>query len=63
MGDMNDYYALNVGYNKFIIDKRYTNLKPCGDGSYGFVASADDSVTGMVAYMYVQIHLYIYEYE
>lgn len=35
-----------VGYNKFYIDRRYTNLKPCGDGSYGFVASALDTVTG-----------------
>jgi len=23
---------------------RYTNLKPIGDGSYGFVCAADDSV-------------------
>ena len=35
-----------VGYNKFYIDRRYTDLKPCGDGSYGFVASALDTVTG-----------------
>jgi len=25
---------------------RYTNLKPIGDGSYGFVCAADDSVRG-----------------
>jgi len=36
----------NCGYNKFFIDERYTNLRPIGDGSYGFVASAVDTVTG-----------------
>ena len=40
------FYAVQVGYNKFFIDRRYTNLRPCGDGSYGFVASAVDTVTG-----------------
>jgi hypothetical protein len=46
MGDKSTYHSLTVGYNKFFIDKRYTNLKPCGDGSYGFVASAHDQITG-----------------
>jgi mitogen-activated protein kinase 1/3 len=41
-----NFYSVQVGYNKFYIDRRYTNLRPCGDGSYGFVASAQDSVTG-----------------
>jgi mitogen-activated protein kinase 1/3 len=44
------YYYVTVGYNRFYIDERYTDLKPCGDGSYGFVASAVDKLTGrMVA--------------
>ena len=46
MGDKSNYHSLSVGYNKFFIDKRYINLKPCGDGSYGFVASAYDVITG-----------------
>jgi hypothetical protein len=46
MGDKSQYHSLSVGYNKFFIDKRYVNLKPCGDGSYGFVASAYDVITG-----------------
>ena len=41
-----DYHAVQVGYNRFYIDKRYTQSKPAGDGSYGFVASALDTVTG-----------------
>lgn len=40
------YHTLQVGYNKFTIDERYHTLKPIGDGSYGFVVSAVDSVTG-----------------
>ena len=47
MGDPSTYHSLSVGYNKFFIDKRYINLKPCGDGSYGFVASAYDITTGI----------------
>ena len=42
----NEFHTLQVGYNKFYIDKRYVNLRPCGDGSYGFVASAEDTITG-----------------
>jgi serine/threonine protein kinase len=40
------YHSLTVGYNRFFIDQRYSNLKPIGDGSYGFVVSATDRVTG-----------------
>lgn len=40
------YHTVSVGYNSFYIDQRYRNLKPIGDGSYGFVASATDTVTG-----------------
>lgn len=40
------YHTVNVGYNRFFIDQRYTNLKPIGDGSYGFVVSALDRITG-----------------
>lgn len=44
------FHNVQVGYSRFYIDKRYTNLKPVGDGSYGVVASAMDSLTGrMVA--------------
>jgi serine/threonine protein kinase len=42
----NQYHTVSVGYNSFYIDQRYRNLKPIGDGSYGFVASATDTVTG-----------------
>jgi serine/threonine protein kinase len=40
------FHTVKVGNNSFHIDKRYTNLEPMGDGSYGFVASATDTVTG-----------------
>jgi len=40
------FVNVQVGYSRFFIDKRYTNLKPVGDGSYGFVASGIDAVTG-----------------
>lgn len=43
--DTDKFHAIQVGYNRFFIDKRYTNLKPAGDGSYGFVASANDVIT------------------
>jgi serine/threonine protein kinase len=36
-----------VGYNRFFVDERYTDLKPIGDGSYGFCASAVDSISGV----------------
>lgn len=39
-----DMHYVQVGYQQFFIDKRYVNLKACGDGSYGFVCSADDVV-------------------
>lgn len=39
------FQEVQVGYNKFYVDSRYSNLKPIGDGAYGFVASAYDSVT------------------
>lgn len=41
-----NFHSIQVGYNRFYIDKRYSNLKAAGDGSYGFVCSAVDSVTG-----------------
>eukprot|EP00752_Nemacystus_decipiens_P003339 g3089.t2 len=37
------YHKLAVGRESFEIDTRYSNLKPIGDGSYGFVCSAEDS--------------------
>ena len=40
------YHTVTVGYNKFFLDQRYTNLRPIGDGSYGFVVSAVDKITG-----------------
>lgn len=40
------YNTVQVGYQKFHIDERYTKLRPIGDGSYGFVASGLDTVTG-----------------
>lgn len=41
---MDSYYSVQVGYHKFFIDNRYQDLKPIGDGSYGFVASAYDRI-------------------
>lgn len=38
------YYKAQVGYHKFIVDRRYTDLKQIGDGSYGCVASAYDNL-------------------
>mmetsp|Transcript_14334 Transcript_14334/g.32199 ORF Transcript_14334/g.32199 Transcript_14334/m.32199 type:complete len:405 (-) Transcript_14334:122-1336(-) len=40
------FHSISVGYNSFYIDQRYINLKPIGDGSYGFVVSATDKVSG-----------------
>jgi mitogen-activated protein kinase 1/3 len=37
---------VQVSRDLFVVDVRYTNLRPIGGGSYGFVCSADDSVTG-----------------
>jgi hypothetical protein len=34
------------GRDDFYVDRRYTNLRPIGDGSYGFVCAADDTTTG-----------------
>lgn len=41
-----EYKTTHVGHQRFYIDSRYENLKQIGDGSYGFVASAYDTVTG-----------------
>jgi mitogen-activated protein kinase 1/3 len=43
---VSNYNSSQVGYNVFLIDARYKNLKPIGDGAYGFVASAYDAVSG-----------------
>jgi len=43
---MENFATVQVGYSRFFIDRRYANLKPVGDGSYGFVASGIDTVTG-----------------
>jgi hypothetical protein len=45
MSSHGDYYQCQVGHSKFVVDKRYQRLKPIGDGSYGLVASAFDSLT------------------
>ncbi|CAM9135905.1 unnamed protein product [Chrysoparadoxa australica] len=39
-----EYHKVDVGRESFQVDVRYTNLKPIGDGSYGFVCSADDTL-------------------
>jgi serine/threonine protein kinase len=44
--DSDQFHLIQIGYNRFFIDRRYSDLKPAGDGSYGFVASALDTVTG-----------------
>mmetsp|Transcript_5536 Transcript_5536/g.7638 ORF Transcript_5536/g.7638 Transcript_5536/m.7638 type:complete len:383 (+) Transcript_5536:143-1291(+) len=41
-----EYHTISVGRERFEVDIRYSNLKPIGDGSYGFVCSADDAVSG-----------------
>ena len=40
------FTSLQVGYNRFYLDKRYQDLRPIGDGSYGFVASGVDRISG-----------------
>lgn len=40
------FYRANVGFHKFYVDKRYQELIQIGDGSYGYVAAATDTVTG-----------------
>ncbi|CAM9846176.1 unnamed protein product, partial [Discosporangium mesarthrocarpum] len=35
-----------AGRENFVVNVRYTNLKPIGDGAYGFVCAADDQITG-----------------
>jgi hypothetical protein len=42
------FYKVLVGVHKFVIDKRYQQLKLIGDGSYGLVASAVDVKTGNI---------------
>ena len=43
---LSQFVSHQVGYNRFYIDGRYQNLRPIGDGSYGFVASGVDVKTG-----------------
>jgi len=40
------YHEVSVGQDVFCVDVRYRNLRPIGGGSYGFVCSADDTMTG-----------------
>ena len=40
------FHSQQVGYNRFLLDKRYGQLKPIGDSSYGFVASGIDRISG-----------------
>ena len=42
-----NFHQVQVGYNKFYCDRRYTDFKVLGDGSYGFVVSAHDTVSIM----------------
>ena len=41
---MSDSYTITVGHSKFVIHNRFSDLKPIGDGSYGLVVSAYDSI-------------------
>jgi hypothetical protein len=41
------FESRQVGYNRFFVDERYKDLKPIGDGSYGFCASTVDSISGV----------------
>lgn len=38
------YHSIKLGSSMFTVDKRYINLEPQGDGSYGFVVSAYDII-------------------
>ena len=40
------YHSLKCSSETFYIDVRYTNLKRIGHGSYGYVCSAIDNITG-----------------
>jgi mitogen-activated protein kinase 1/3 len=41
-----EYHEVQVSRDVFVVDVRYTDLKPIGGGSYGFVCSAQDTLTG-----------------
>lgn len=43
---LSSFQSSQVGYNRFVIDRRYQGLRPIGDGSYGFVASGVDQISG-----------------
>lgn len=51
-----------VGRNKFCIDPRYTELKPAGNGAYGLVASALDTVTGLLTRPFIKQMISAYAY-
>lgn len=38
------YNRWTLGKYLFVVDTRYTNVKPIGRGAYGLVCSADDLV-------------------
>ena len=40
------YHTLKVGNESFVVDVRYVNLKKIGHGSYGYVVSGTDEITG-----------------
>lgn len=41
---LRDFYKVSFDKKEYIIDKRYANLKPIGNGAYGTVFMADDLV-------------------
>lgn len=41
-----DYHEIPIGGDSFFVDTRYTDLRPVGGGSYGYVCSALDQRTG-----------------
>ena len=43
---LSSFQISQVGYSRFFIDRRYQSLSPIGDGSYGFVASGVDQISG-----------------
>ena len=41
--ELRTYHEVQVGRDVFVVDTKYTDLRPIGGGSYGFVCSAMDT--------------------
>jgi hypothetical protein len=45
-GAADDVHSISIAGRDFVVSTRYSDLKLIGRGSYGYVVSADDSVSG-----------------